>query len=179
MHPWSITCSSHRACLPQHSPPPEWPLWHFKVQEEVTMGRWCYCCLSIAARLKNNYRSKASYCWHDAEGTRDQWACWWWGCKLNFRQEKKRWITQSSWYVLGFRLEAALTPLQISNFPATHLKKKLFCKGGWVQHLWPTSVAFSMQYMRGALWDIIDKAIKVVLMTGDHDTAPLWCALIK
>lgn len=29
---------------------------------QVMMGRRCYCCLSIASRLKNNCHSKASYC---------------------------------------------------------------------------------------------------------------------
>lgn len=94
--------------------------------------------------------------------------------------KKKRWITQSSWYVLGFRLEAALTePPADLKLSSNKFSTKIILQRGWVQHLWPTGVAFAMQYMRGALWDIIDKAIKVMLMTGDHDTAPLWCALIK
>lgn len=81
------------AAPPQHSrrrrrPSDRYGTSNYK--RKVTVGHWCYCCLSIAAGLENNYRSEASYCWHDAVGARDQRACWWWACKPTFEAKKKK-----------------------------------------------------------------------------------------
>lgn len=81
--------SSHRACSLPRGLHPSGHYGTSLYRKKFMVGRWCYCCLSIASRLKNNYHPKASYCWHDSEGTRNRRACVLLGLQTYFETKKR------------------------------------------------------------------------------------------
>ena len=126
-----------------YASPPEGTLRCFILQEEVKVGRGCYCCLSIASHLKKittiHRLVIADTIWRNGEST-----------YIIFREQK----------VNSEQLLSTVTRAGNSSSPyTTHNTEKLYIfQTKWSSSdLGVTIVALKMQYMWGTVWYFVHK----------------------